>query len=95
MKNFKISCVQIASGPNVEANLLEVGKYIDKSKILGADVVVLPENFALMAEKDSIYLDIKEEADRKALITVLGIELNGTKILFSWEKSATKSPLPE
>ena len=61
MKNFKISCVQIASGPNVEANLLEVGKYIDKSKILGADVVVLPENFAMMAEKDSMYLDIKED----------------------------------
>ena len=61
MTNFKISCVQIASGPNVEANLLEVGKYIDKSKILGADVVVLPENFAMMAEKDSMYLDIKED----------------------------------
>ena len=28
-------------------------------------------------------------------ITFLGIELKGTKILFSLEKSATKSPLPE
>jgi len=61
MKNFKISCVQIASGPNVEANLLEINKYILKSKKLGADIVVLPENFAMMAEKDIMYLDIKEE----------------------------------
>lgn len=61
MKNFKISCVQIASGPNIEANLLEIGKYIAKSKELGADILVLPENFAMMAEKDSMYLSIKEK----------------------------------
>ena len=34
-------------------------------------------------------------ADKKALITFLGIELKGTNILFSCEKSATNSPLPE
>ena len=61
MKSFKVSCVQIASGPNVEANLIEVSKYIEKSKKLGADIVVLPENFAMMAEYDSMYLDIKED----------------------------------
>ena len=61
MKNFKVSCVQIASGPNIDANLLEVGKYIEESKESGADIVVLPENFAMMAAKDSDYLDIKED----------------------------------
>ena len=34
-------------------------------------------------------------ADKNALITFFGIELNGTNTLFSCEKSATKSPLPE
>ena len=34
MKSFKVSCVQIASGPNVEANLIEVSKHIEKSKNL-------------------------------------------------------------
>ena len=34
-------------------------------------------------------------ADRNALMTFSGIESNGTKILFSFEKSATRSPLPE
>ena len=52
MSSFKISCVQIASGPNLEVNLLEVRKYIEKSKKLGAKIVVLPENFAMMAAND-------------------------------------------
>ena len=60
MKNFKIACIQVASGPNTEANLLEIGKYIFKSKELGANITVLPENFAMMAKQDSMYLDIKE-----------------------------------
>ena len=34
-------------------------------------------------------------ADKNELITFFGIELNGTNTLFSFEKSATKSPLPE
>ena len=41
--------------------MIEVSKYIEKSKKLGADIVVLPENFAMMAEYDSMYLDIKED----------------------------------
>ena len=32
---------------------------------------------------------------KKALITLFGIELKGTNILFSLEKSDTNSPLPE
>jgi len=61
MKNFKISCIQIASSPNLEANLLEVSKYIEKSKQLGANIVVLPENFAMISEDDSMYVGIKEQ----------------------------------
>ena len=34
-------------------------------------------------------------ADKNALITFFGIELYGTKILFSEEKSLTNSPSPE
>ena len=38
---------------------------------------------------------VLKSADKNALITFFGIELNGTNTLFSCEKSATKSPLPE
>jgi len=61
VKNFKVSCVQIASGPNIEANLLETSKYIEKAKDAGAKLVVLPENFAIMAANDQMYLEFKEE----------------------------------
>ena len=60
MKNFRVGCLQIASGPNVEANLNQIAKYIDSAKKHGADLIVLPENFAMMAEKDFLYLDIQE-----------------------------------
>ena len=60
MKVFKLACVQLASGPNVEANLIETSKYIEEAKKLGADLIVLPENFSMMAKEDSMYLDIKE-----------------------------------
>ena len=61
MKNFKVGCVQIASGPNIEANLSEVSRYIADAKENGANIVILPENFAMMAEKDIFYLDIQED----------------------------------
>ena len=51
MKNFKVGCVQIASGPNIEANLSEVSRHIADAKENGANIVILPENFAMMAEK--------------------------------------------
>ena len=57
MKNFKVSCVQIASGPNVEANLLEISKYISKSKKLGADIVILGTCY----EEYQGLLDVSEE----------------------------------
>jgi len=61
MSNFKVSCIQVASGPNIDANLLEVGRYIEESKKHGASIVILPENFAMMAASDTDYLDIMED----------------------------------
>ena len=37
MKNFKVGCVQIASGPNIEANLSEVSRHIADAKDNGAN----------------------------------------------------------
>ena len=61
MKDFKLSCIQVASGPNIAANFLEISKHIMTAKKLGADLIVLPENFSMMAKEDSMYLDKKEE----------------------------------
>jgi deaminated glutathione amidase len=48
----RIAAVQMASGPNVSANLLEAGRHITEAADAGAGLVVLPENFNLMPHND-------------------------------------------
>ena len=48
----QVAAVQMASGPNIQANLDEAAKLIDDAVSGGAKLVVLPENFALMAMSD-------------------------------------------
>jgi nitrilase len=43
-----IACIQMASGPNVRANLLEAERLIEQAVHREAKLVILPENFALM-----------------------------------------------
>lgn len=48
----KIAAIQMASSPNVGANLLEAERLISAAVDEGAGLVVLPENFAFMGKKD-------------------------------------------
>ncbi|MDP7345212.1 MAG: carbon-nitrogen hydrolase family protein, partial [Alphaproteobacteria bacterium] len=43
-------CVQLNSGPDMAANLASVGDLVRQAQAGGADLVMLPENSALMAE---------------------------------------------
>jgi nitrilase len=54
----KAAVIQMASGPNVGANLLEVERLTEEAAAAGARLVVLPENFAFMgtAERDILGL---------------------------------------
>lgn len=56
----RIAAIQMASGPNVNANLNEAGRLISRAADAGAELVVLPENFAIMGMKDSDALKVKE-----------------------------------
>lgn len=49
-----VAAIQMATGCNVEANLQETERLMDEAVASGAQLLVLPENFALMAmrEKD-------------------------------------------
>ncbi len=42
------AAIQMASSPNISSNLLEAGKLIAEAAKVGAKLVALPENFALM-----------------------------------------------
>lgn len=52
----KVAAIQMATGPNVQANLDEAAKLIATAAIQGAELIVLPENFGLMPmhEKERI-----------------------------------------
>lgn len=57
-----IAAIQMASGPKVDANLIEAGRLIGEAAAKGAKMVVLPENFAIMgmSEKDKVKVREKD-----------------------------------
>ncbi|MHB8346465.1 MAG: carbon-nitrogen hydrolase family protein [Acidiferrobacterales bacterium] len=56
----KIAAIQMASGPQVSANLNEAARLIANAAAAGASLVVLPENFAIMPMKDADRLAVTE-----------------------------------
>jgi len=61
---FRVAGVQMASGPNVNANLNEAQRLIEIAVEQGARLVVLPEWFACMGLKDTDKLAIREADGR-------------------------------
>ncbi len=56
----KATAVQMASGPNVGANLLEVERLVAEAALSGSRLVVLPENFAFMGRSCSEFVNLRE-----------------------------------
>ncbi|HEB82300.1 MAG TPA: carbon-nitrogen hydrolase family protein [Gammaproteobacteria bacterium] len=57
----KVAAIQMASGPNVKANLAEAEKLIKIAVQQGAELVVLPENFAIMGMAETDKVKIAEQ----------------------------------
>ncbi len=57
----KIAAIQMASGPQIKANLMEATRLIREAAKKGAQMIVLPECFALMAMHESENIDLAEE----------------------------------
>ena len=57
----RIAGVQMASGPNVAANLNEAGRLIGMAVERGARLVALPEYFAIMGMQDHDKVKVREE----------------------------------
>ncbi|MBZ0067997.1 MAG: carbon-nitrogen hydrolase family protein, partial [Thiobacillus sp.] len=49
----RVAAIQMASGPNVSANLAEAEQLIELAVDAGARLVALPEFFCIMAMKDA------------------------------------------
>lgn len=56
----KIAVIQMSSGPNIGANLLETERLIAEAVESGAELITLPENFAFMGKYERDMLAIGE-----------------------------------
>jgi predicted amidohydrolase len=70
-KTFKVAAVQMASGPNVPANLSEARRLIEKAVDQGARLVVLPEYFPIMGLNDKDKLAVREQPGSGMIQTFL------------------------
>ena len=70
----KIAAIQMASGPNIQANLDEAAKLIEDAVAQGADLVVLPENFALMAMTEAERVAVAEEPGKGVMQDFLSVQ---------------------
>ena len=57
---FRIAAIQMASGPNVQANLEEADRLIELAASTGARIIALPEYFAIMGMKETDKVAIRE-----------------------------------
>jgi len=57
----RMAAIQMASGPNVSANLAEAERLIKMAVASGARLVALPEYFAIMGLKDGDKVKVKEK----------------------------------
>ncbi|NTV96904.1 MAG: carbon-nitrogen hydrolase family protein [Thiobacillus sp.] len=55
-----MAAIQMASGPNVSANLAEAERLIQLAVTAGAKLVALPENFAIMGLKETDKVAVRE-----------------------------------
>ncbi len=58
---FRIAAVQMASGPNVKANLEEATRLVQLAASTGARIIALPEYFAIMGMKDTDKVAVREK----------------------------------
>jgi nitrilase len=58
---IKIAGIQMASGPQVSANMIEAERLIHLAANAGARLIVLPENFAIMGMKEQDKVAIREK----------------------------------
>lgn len=91
----KVAAIQLASGSNVSANLLEAERQTEAAARAGADLVVLPENFAFIGRNCSDANALSERPGNGPLQSFLsqlakrlGVWIVGGTIPFEGEHAA-------
>jgi deaminated glutathione amidase len=76
----RIAAVQLASGPNVDANLLEAGRLIEMAVEQGAKLVALPEYFGIMGMRDRDKVAAREKPGKGPIQDFLSATASRHKI---------------
>ena len=61
-----VAVVQLVSGLNVEANLLEAAQQIERASVAGAKLVMLPESFAVFGDPQMLEHGVTASQAKKA-----------------------------
>ena len=77
---MQVAAIQMASGPNVGANLSEAEKLIALAVEAGAKLVVLPENFALMAMSEKDKISVAEQPGKGPIQNFLSRQASGRRV---------------
>lgn len=91
---FRIAGVQMASGPNVAANLNEAKRLIEMAVAQGARLVALPEYFAIMGLKDTDKVDAREREGKGPIQRFLADMARRHKIWLIGCSVPLESPVP-
>lgn len=76
----RVAAIQMASGPNVSANLAEAERLIAMAAAQGAKLVALPEYFCIMGVKESDKVDVKEVEGKGPIQRFLSAQAKKHKI---------------
>ncbi len=77
---MQVAAIQMASGPNVNANLIEAKRLITLAVDSGAGLLVLPENFAIMGLDEIDKVKIREKAGNGRIQDFLAEQATKNKI---------------
>lgn len=77
---FKVAAIQMASGPNVAANLDEAERLIEMAVEQGAKLVALPEYFPIMGVKETDKVAVREEEGKGPIQRFLANQAKKHKI---------------
>src|SRR5262245_17847842 len=77
---FRVAAIQMASGPNVTANLQEAARLVELAASTGARIVALPEYFAIMGMKDTDKVAARERDGSGPIQSFLSAEAKRHKV---------------
>ena len=92
---FRVAAIQMASGPNVQANLQEASRLIELAAATGARIVGLPEYFCLMGMQDTDKVKAREKDGEGPIQDFLAAEARRHKVWIVGGSVPLEASVPE